>query len=323
MSASRGLVLASLAVLALSCKKPQRDDLPELDLSGEPPPGVALPHVVDPCLEPAAAPQGEQTLTVDGATRTFRLDVPPIDPTHPLAPRPLVLAFHGWGGDPDQLERTTQLASRGTERGFVIARPLGVAKSWNAGTCCGESIVRSVDDVAFARALVGEIGRRTCIDRTRVYAAGFSNGGFLAHRLGCEAADTFAAVASVSGTLGFSTCAPSRPVAVLQIHGHADRTVPFDGNVEKEWSSVSTVIETWVRANGCGGEPEEIFHNGKARCVQSGACAAGAVVTLCRDERAGHTWPGGPKSVGYGGSQDIDSTGTILDFFGRFPASSS
>ena len=40
------------------------------------------------------------------------------------------------------------------------------------------------------------------VDRKRVYSVGMSNGGFMSIRLGCEASDVFAAVASVTGVLG-------------------------------------------------------------------------------------------------------------------------
>lgn len=236
-------------------------------------------------------------------------------------PRPLLLAFHGWGGSPTQIEATTRVVERGTARGYVVVRPLGYNRSWNAGTCCGLASELHLDDVAFARAIVAQVAGGACIDRDRVYATGFSNGGFLAHRLGCEAADEFAAVASVSGTFGVAACKPSRPVPALHIHGALDGIVPYGGHEEKHWSSVATVIDRWLAADGCkGAVSDELFSAGKARCVHNTACAGGAEVALCRDGGAAHTWPGGPKSTGWGGSQDLDATKTMLDFFDRHPA---
>ncbi len=37
-----------------------------------------------------------------------------------------------------------------------------------------------------------------------------SNGAIMAYRLACELSDRFAAVAPVSGTLGYQRCTPSR-----------------------------------------------------------------------------------------------------------------
>ncbi len=261
-----------------------------------------------------AAVSGPREAVVGGVVRTVYLDFP----ADASSPRPLLLAFHGWGGDPEQLERTTGLSAAANKRGWIAARPLGLGKSFNAGTCCGEASELAIDDVALARAVIDLVAQEACVDRRRVYSAGFSNGGFLSHRLGCEAADTFAAVASVGGTLGIDRCAPSRAVSVLHIHGKSDGIVRFGGDPVKGWSSVATLIDAWVRADRCALDgAKQTFLHGSARCVRSGTCADGTEVTLCRDDRAGHTWPGGPRSTGFGGSQDLDATTMILDFFAR------
>jgi polyhydroxybutyrate depolymerase len=75
-----------------------------------------------------------------------------------------------------------------------------------------------VDDLGFFDAIVKKLEGDYCIDAKRVYVAGFSNGGFFAHRIGCERADVVAAVAPVSGVLGMppGQCKPSRKVPVLE-----------------------------------------------------------------------------------------------------------
>jgi poly(3-hydroxybutyrate) depolymerase len=76
--------------------------------------------------------------------------------------------------------------------GFIVAWPNGIDNAWNVGPCCTRS--RTVDDVAFARALVDAIKAEGCVDPKRVYATGFSMGGGMSHYLACHAADVFAAV---------------------------------------------------------------------------------------------------------------------------------
>lgn len=311
----RGSVAFAVMLSVLGCERPTPSPY-------EPPGFVAYSKSPDPptTIEPApfstCVPEliaGEQWIEHDGIERSFHLDLP-----EGFGLRPLLFAFHGWGGDPEQLERTTKLATAATARGWVVARPLGIHKSLNGGTCCGEASERKIDDVGLTRAIVQRLLRAACVDRARVYATGFSNGGFLSHRLGCEASDVFAAVASVAGTLGVEHCAPTNPISVLHIHGKADGIVPFAGDSSKGWRSVATTIETWTTALRCDGDgAEEVYANGGARCVRNSRCVEGAEVTLCRDDRAMHTWPGGPKSVGFGGSQDLDATTTILDFFSR------
>lgn len=311
----RGRLALAAVVAALGC---ERAAAPAF----EPPGFVAHSKTFDPptTIEPAPfstcvpeLPSGEQVIEHDGIARSFFLDVP-----EGFGLRPLVLAFHGWGGDPDQLERTTRIAAAANARGWIVARPLGIHKSFDGGACCGEASERKIDDVGLARAIVTKLSRAACVDRARVYATGFSNGGFLSHRLGCEAADIFSAVASVAGTFGIERCAPTRAVSVLHIHGKADGIVPFAGDSSKRWRSVATTMDAWTTALRCDPDAaEEVYVQGAARCVRNARCDGNSEVTLCRDDRAMHTWPGGPKSVGFGGSQDLDATTMILDFFSR------
>ena len=37
--------------------------------------------------------------------------------------------------------------------------------------------------------MVDYVEQRTCVDRSLIFASGFSNGGFMSYRLACEAAD--------------------------------------------------------------------------------------------------------------------------------------
>ncbi len=294
-------------------------------LAGAPSQTIAVGASGSPELDPVEATYASCVASPDalgvrvfddgGFGRTVYVDATGLDRS---GPRPLLLAFHGWGGDPEQLERTSGIVAAATARGWVVARPLGIGKSFNAGSCCGDAASLGVDDVGFARRLVARLVREQCVDPRRVYATGFSNGGFLSHRLGCEAADRFTAIASVAGTFGFERCMPSRPVPVLHIHGGKDGTVKFGGTPARGWSSVATVIDAWSRADRC--DPDgavEVFANGGARCVRNGSCASGSEVVLCRDDQAAHTWPGGPNSVGWGGSQDLDATSYVLDFLAR------
>src|SRR5262249_49794212 len=136
--------------------------------------------------------------------------------------------------------------TRADKRNFIVAyaQGLGLASDgFNGGDCCGEPAwIDHTDDVAFAKALRDQIAASYCIDPKRVHGAGFSNGGFMSYRFICEASDVFASVASVSGVLGVppETCKPSRPVAMLHVHGTADPTVPFKGGGAE--SGLGTIV---------------------------------------------------------------------------------
>jgi polyhydroxybutyrate depolymerase len=122
------------------------------------------------------------------------------------------------------------------QNGFIVVYPNGtsllsedILLTWNGGTCCGYAQEKNVDDVGFVRAIVPDLQSLVIIDAKRIYATGMSNGGILSHRLACEAADLFAAIAPVSGTLNFSPCNPSRPISVIEFHGTGDQHIPYHG----------------------------------------------------------------------------------------------
>ena len=125
----------------------------------------------------------------------------------PLAPgerRPLVIFLHGLGGSGAQLFHFAQLAELGRAHRLFVVAPDGTRdhagrRFWNAGAACCDFDRLAVGDVARLEALIDWWRAHRAVDASRVYVAGFSNGGFMAHRLACAAANRIAAVASVGG----------------------------------------------------------------------------------------------------------------------------
>ena len=203
---------------------------------------------------------------------------------------PLVVNYHGATSNAVQQQRTfSQMNPKADKEGFVVVYPDGVGNSWNAGACCGEAQSAQVDDVDFTRALVGHVKEKLCIDPNRIYATGFSNGGRMAYRLGCELADIFAAIAPVAGTKSFpdlngsSGCKPVRPVSLIDFMGTADP------RIEAQPRQVSE----WARLNECKDQrPRESYRKGRHFCATYAQCKEGTRVTYCVVAEGGHCWPG-------------------------------
>jgi polyhydroxybutyrate depolymerase len=175
-------------------------------------------------------------------------------------PAPLIVLVHGYGANgfvQDALFGFQQLADA---RGVYVAHPDGTtdaggSKFWNATDACCDFNHTGVDDVAYLNAVTDDMEARFNIDKKRVFFVGHSNGGFMSHRMACDAAPRIAGIVSLAGDVWEdpSKCNPTAPVAVLQVHGDADSIVPYAGTTNVEPGAVQSVA-TWAQKNGCSGE---------------------------------------------------------------------
>jgi polyhydroxybutyrate depolymerase len=314
-------------VLVAACAGPDLDDAPGPDPSdtdGVDLDDTAAPSVPDDTGDPSVPPDPACTahavprvieVQVGGTTRSALLAGPAALPDAPL---PLVLNFHGYSDDPLQQEGFSLMSEHAPAAGYVVAYPQGTGglAGWNAGACCGSAALSGVDDVAFTEALIDAIADVACIDTERVYAVGYSNGGFFAHKLACELSERIAGIASVAGVIGIDDCTPTRDIPVLQIHGTSDLIVPYDGNVFLDYPSVDDTVEAWRDRHGCVGPSTVEFDQGDATCIAWEGCTQ--PVSLCTIDGGGHTWPGGTAPAIRGKvSRDLDATAGMWDFFER------
>jgi len=279
---------------------------------------------------PLSPGDATRTLTHDGRERSYLVHVPPgYDPTRPT---PVVLVFHGGGGNAENARRMTGFDAAADAEGFIVVYPNGTGRrpdrllTWNGGRCCAYAMEQNVDDVGFVRALLADLGTVVNVDARRIYATGMSNGAIMAYRLACELADVIAAIGPVAATQNIDACAPSRPVPVLHIHGDADGHAPYEGGVGAEslvgipFESVETTIDFWVRQNGCAPMPT-VTQNGNIRHAVYGGCRENAAVELYTVVGGGHAWPGGRPGWQGGDvpTSELNASQVIWEFFAAHP----
>jgi len=262
------------------------------------------------------APLQQGELTVGGVVRAYRLFAPATLPAAKAVP--LVMVLHGGGNSAASVAQTTQFDRFAATDEFVVVYPEGAGGYWNAGFCCG---AREVDDVGFLAALIDRLAGEYKIDRSRVYVVGVSNGAIMAYRFACARADLVAAVASVAGAMIVDDCSPSRPVSILELHGTADNSVPYNGGRVQPRAAraiadvppTAAVVRKWVDNNGCNTEPT-VTNQGPVSTAVWNRCTANKSVTLVTVQGGSHTWfaPGlGPANGA------IDATVVITGFLGR------
>jgi polyhydroxybutyrate depolymerase len=171
---------------------------------------------------------GRYTVTLDGDSRTYLLDIP--DGYRSTVRYPLVYGFHGAGGTPEDFRVYSRLLSAAGEA-ILVFPAAGPTDRWLAA-----------DDLAFFDEIHRLVGNSTCVDIGRVFATGHSSGGFMANALGCQRGDVIRGVGSVAGGGPFtSTC--DGPTAAWITHGTNDPIVPFVSGTSSR--------DRWLDVNGC------------------------------------------------------------------------
>ena len=289
---------------------------------------LAIATVVAGALRAQVAPprSGEQHIRVDGRERMYAVDLPPR--YEPSRRYPLILDFHGGGGSPSSARTQGGLTTLGAQVGAIVVYPAGSGRfrddrllTWNTETCCGYAQRAGIDEGHFVRTLLDTLEASYSIDSRRVYAIGLSNGGMMAHLVGCRLSDRFAAIAVISGELTVD-CNPARPVSVLIIHGTADENLPYDGGTGRKALSphavrpVSYAVDRWRAIDRCAAAPTVVANGPVTHSVWS-SCAEGTAVELYRIDGGGHAWPGGRRlsRVLDAPTAEIDATTIAWEFF--------
>jgi polyhydroxybutyrate depolymerase len=221
-------------------------------------------------------------------------------------PAPTVIVLHGAINSAGWAMRRFGFAEAAAARGFTAVFPQGVALQWNDGR---SGLSTRIDDVSYLRRLVRELVAQEIADPGRIYIAGVSNGGMMALRMVCEAAELFAGAGTVIASMPIATgaeCRPARPVPVVMFNGTADRLIPYDGGGVGPlnlggfvWGAEETA-EFLAHANGCSPRPmtrdTSLELTSVTRIAWSG-CERGAGVTLYRVNGGRHSVPGRRRTL--------------------------
>ena len=287
-----------------------------------------------------------RTIDVGGTVRTYTV----VGEQNSTQHRDLVLIFHGSKQNGDTHRRFTGRAfdAMAGSGAAVVAYLDGYKGNWNDARKESSFPARleNVDDVGFAAGVINDLEASYGIDRERVFALGYSNGGQMVFRLIHERPDLFAGAAVFSATMpapeNFQLPFPvpqTVAMPLLLIHGTKDRVVPYRGGTMRGWArrmfkaggvtrSMPATAEYFARRNQITSDPV-VNRVPKAAGASSTTWieqtdyrqADHPAVRLFTVHNGGHTIPGPAKApfiLGKTG-QDISAAAATAAFFDIAP----
>jgi len=231
------------------------------------------------CGKTRTLQNGTLNITYSGASRKYILLVPSsYDNSYAYR---LVFAFAESGSSAQSVATRNYftMATYDTKNTIFVAPDA----SDGAGTW-------SNTDVAFTDAILAQIEGDLCIDKTRVFATGFSFGAGMAMALACTRADVFRAVAFFSGADLTNSCPTTltKPIAYYASQASQDAngmspTNPMTGEMKQA---------QFAAVNGCTAEPASTTFPAAGQphtCTIYKGCSAGHPTEYCVFNGA-HGW---------------------------------
>lgn len=242
---------------------------------------------------------------------------------NPENPASLVLTLHGLGDNMTNF-RNIGFNTLAETNNIIVVCPQAMSDpiagtSWNSGA--GFSFYTpnaGVDDVGFISSLIDKVKQDYSINPSRVFACGFSMGGFMTERLALVLNDKIKVFASVAGTFGTAILpvaagTPGRPVSIAHFHGTSDGTIGYINN--NYGSSVDDMINYWKTNNQSVNNP---VHTQLPDTANDGytvdhykyvSSSNNSVIELFKVNNADHIW--------LTSQNDISYTQKIWEFFNQ------
>lgn len=247
--------------------------------------------VVDDGSEGVAPGDYAGTIFSGGLNRQYFVHIPTgYDENTPM---PLLISFHGFTDNPFNHSQYTGFSTLADEEGFIALYPAGwppeegAPLGWFAHEGAEEEFS---DDVLFTHDLINFMIETYAVDPARVYISGFSNGGGMAHRIGCDLSEEIAAMTAGGGThINEDSCEPTRALPVLGVHGRDDDVTPYLGYQDLLEAIPEWAME-WAQRNGCAFEADAVTDT-NLTIQQWTDCTDEVTVFLYTWDILGHNWP--------------------------------
>ena len=224
---------------------------------------------------------------------------------------PLILMMTGLNKNSSGFKQQTHMDETACPRGYAVCYVQPAQGNGGLGWDCGIVDPQEVDSLDYLVNLVIYLQDEYGLSKTKAFAAGFSNGGFMAHRVAMEASDTFLAVACVEGAMTdkiWDERADKTSIGMLEIYGTNDPAVPQNGMAAAfPYPLIEEVMEYWAQANGLSASGTEMLSD-KAELTKYSAFMNKTQVWSVKIDGGEHVWPA-EDTAGFNTNE------LILDFF--------
>jgi len=269
-----------------------------------------------------------QSLVSGDYTRNYSINVPASYNDNNTRPWPVIIDYHGNSRNGTDQYNNSMFYAYPAGQEYIAVYPEGVNNSWQGPSYA----IAGVDDLQFTTDLLAHLNTTYCIDHTRIYASGKSNGAGFVDTLACsDNGDAFAAFAMASAALYTDTsrdsCNKSR--AVLESHGKADTTIPYDPTKPGKGGELPPIrswVKWWSERNGCASSDVAAEMQKDGYDVFDYDCRGANSTVHYAVEDLGHCWPSGngenfdARTTAEGKCEDrsLDFTPVVLEFFERW-----
>jgi poly(3-hydroxybutyrate) depolymerase len=262
-------------------------------------------------------------------------------------PNPLILSFHGASRTADWQADLDRLTDPYFNKDHVVVYPQALQYGNTSSYIYWQgSPNATANDVAYVEKVLDKVESDLCIDTTRIYATGKSQGGGMVGQLACDnaASQRIAAFSPVSGafyTTGAAssltscgdpkelsmTCNPGRDdIPLLDFHGGNDTTISITGGLRKGGClpDVRTWVANWARRDDLSASPSAtVAINGSAEMYRYGSGANAGLVTFVYDgDHVNHDWPATFANTDNedheSGPATFNASTMIMEFFKKY-----
>jgi poly(3-hydroxybutyrate) depolymerase len=284
------------------------------------------------------SPGSSKTLSLPDSNRSYRIHIPANYEKNTQTQ--VYFSFCGAGKDGDEQEGLSQFSNPEFNPNGIAVYPNTENGVWLSNQLANTS---HPNDLDFTNDLLTHLEKNLCVDRSRIYANGKSNGGELAAVIACNATvgSRFAAFSVVSGAWhetgdisGVGACEPAmRPEGYpfLIFHGTVDQTAPIDGDTEDEIVPIIDVLHDWAERNGCPKDEKwarNVTVSDHPLVKHAGWDCDGKknIVQFYREGDNGHCWPSTHSNDDYRtlgrekcpiGHYVFNATEIIFDFYSQ------